>query len=587
MHEPFAKADTLELCLGHLCDSARDGALEPVNLREEATVLARRCHAHGHGTTFRIQLPVADGDVVVRDVPQVAAPRTLPALTILVVDDQPEVRAIAARILQDAGCKVIETATADEARKICVRHEEPIDLVLLDIVLLDERGDVLIHELRALRPAMSFLLMSGYSAGALTPSGASPENLLQKPFSPSELRAAVARVCGSGAHTSTPASHTRAAPRHRVLVADDDASWRKAVVRMLRKSDFDVVDVDSGYKAITALEAQGFDVVVSDVQMPDGGGLDLLRAVRRIDLDVPVVLMTGQPSVDGAATALEYGAFRYLTKPLDMSAFLTCVKHAARAHALARIRREAYSVTGAHAGVVDRAGLEVRFDQALDRMWMAFQPIVHATNGALFGVEALMRSSEPSIPNPPALLDAATQLGRLPLLGRKVRSLSSAAIVQRPDQTALFVNLHPDDLHDVDLIDESAPLTQIASRVILEITERTSLEGSPKLTARIAKLRELGFRLAVDDIGAGYSGLTSFTELTPEVVKIDMSLVRDVHKSALKQRTIAALCRLCHDVGTLVVGEGVETFEERDALIGLGCDLLQGYLIGRPQRELP
>src|SRR5690606_797194 len=125
------------------------------------------------------------------------------------------------------------------------------------------------------------------------------------------------------------------------------------------------------------------------------------------------------------------------------------------------------------------------------------------------------------------------------------------------DQLTLFVNLHPADLHDIDLIDENSPLTPLASRVILEITERTSLESSPQLTERLARLRQLGFRLAVDDIGAGYSGLTSFAELTPEVVKIDMSLVRDVHTSALKQRTIAALCRLCHDSGTLVVAEGV------------------------------
>jgi EAL domain-containing protein (putative c-di-GMP-specific phosphodiesterase class I) len=88
-------------------------------------------------------------------------------------------------------------------------------------------------------------------------------------------------------------------------------------------------------------------------------------------------------------------------------------------------------------------------------------------------------------------------------------------------------------------------------------------------------------------IGAGYSGLTSFTMLTPEVVKLDMSLVRDVHTSSVKQRTIGALCGLCHDVGALVVGEGVETVEERDTLLALGCDLLQGYLIGRPDRAVP
>jgi EAL domain-containing protein (putative c-di-GMP-specific phosphodiesterase class I) len=326
--------------------------------------------------------------------------------------------------------------------------------------------------------------------------------------------------------------------------------------------------------------------VVSDVEMPDGGGIDLLRAVRRVDLDVPVILMTGAPSLVAAAAAVEHGAFRYLTKPLDGSSFTRTVQHAARAHALARIRREAFSVSGSHAGVADRAGLEVRFDQAVENMFMVFQPIVHAGNGALFGVEALMRSSEPSIPNPAALLDAATQLGRLHLLGRRVRSLSAAAAATGRT-FSLFVNLHPEDLTDADLLDEAAPLTSIASRVVLEVTERASLESSPEMSQRLARLRALGFRLAVDDIGAGYSGLTSFTELEPHVVKIDMSLIRDVHKSSLKQRTIAALCRLCHEVGSLVVGEGVETDQEREVLIELGCDLLQGYLIGRPSRELP
>ena len=146
----------------------------------------------------------------------------------------------------------------------------------------------------------------------------------------------------------------------------------------------------------------------------------------------------------------------------------------------------------------------------------------------------------------------------------------------------MFVNLHPLDLLDPELLDAAAPLTQIASRVVLEVTERAALTSSPELSNRLALLRSHGFRFAIDDIGAGYSGLTSFTEVVPEIVKLDMSLVRDVHRNSLKQRTIAALCMLCHDVGTKVVAEGVETLDERACLISLGCDLLQGFLIGRP-----
>jgi hypothetical protein len=544
----------------------------------------------GHGTTFRVLLPVTEVAVTAPTVDVVAAPRVLPPMHVLLVEDEPDVRSVAARILHDAGCKVIEAATAEEARKVCVSEEKAIDLVVLDVVLPDSRGDVLVRQLRELRPELKILQMSGYPPRALTHSGLLAEEFLIKPFSPGELRAAVARACGL-ANTPTPpgidtTSRARSTTR-RVLVADDDEVFRRTVVRILRRVDFDVRDVDTGFKAIAALEQEPFDVVVSDVRMPDGGGLDLLRAVRRVDLDVPVLLMTGEPSLAAATEAVEYGAFRYLTKPIDNVAFTAIVQHAARAYALARLRREAFDVSGTRAGAADRAGLEVRFEQAVAGLEIAFQPIVHARSGALFGVEALVRTSEPSLPTPGALLDAASQLGRLPLLGRKIRTLCATIFGDRSDDTVLFVNLHPTDLHDVDLIDEAAALSRIAPRVILEVTERASLETSQELSDRVRRLRQLGFRLAVDDIGAGYSGLTSFTELTPEVVKIDMSLVRDVHTSALKQRTIEALCRLCHEVGTLVVGEGVETLDERDTLVNLGCDLLQGYLIGRPDRILP
>ncbi|MDB4955769.1 MAG: Blue-light-activated protein [Myxococcales bacterium] len=538
----------------------------------------------GRGTTVRLYFPITDQTVTAPQVQTTSAPRVLPPITALVVDDETEVRTVAARILQEAGAHVIEAATADEALRICVSHAGSIDLVLLDVVLTDGRGDQLIRQLRELRPTLNFVLMSGYPNGGLAPNGGAPTDLLAKPFSPSDLRAAVARAIGA-AEVQGEGVKAEPVASFRVLVADDDPELLRVIGRILRRTGFEVIEVDSGAKAISALEAKPFDVIVSDVHMPEGGGLDLMRAVRRVDLDVPVILMSGAPDVATAAAAVEYGAFRYLTKPIDIEAFANTVQHANRAHALARLRREAFSVTGTHAGVTDRAGLEVRFEQAVDGIWMAFQPIVDAKSGALFGIEALMRSTEPSMPNPQVVLDAATQLGRLAQVGRHVRSLSATAFAQRTDDVALFVNLHPEDLLDIDLIDEKSPLTRIASRVILEITERSSLNSTPELSHRLARLRELGFRLAVDDIGAGYSGLTSFTELTPEVVKIDMSLVRDVHSSALKQRTISALCRLCHDVGCLVVAEGVETNDERECLVGLGCDLLQGYLLGRPGRE--
>jgi EAL domain-containing protein (putative c-di-GMP-specific phosphodiesterase class I) len=97
----------------------------------------------------------------------------------------------------------------------------------------------------------------------------------------------------------------------------------------------------------------------------------------------------------------------------------------------------------------------------------------------------------------------------------------------------------------------------------------------------------VGFRIAVDDLGAGYAGLTSFALLEPEIVKLDMSLVRAVHRSQTKQKVIRSMASLCRDMGMLVVAEGVETVEERDTLLDLGCDLLQGFLLARPGKPFP
>jgi EAL domain-containing protein (putative c-di-GMP-specific phosphodiesterase class I) len=122
----------------------------------------------------------------------------------------------------------------------------------------------------------------------------------------------------------------------------------------------------------------------------------------------------------------------------------------------------------------------------------------------------------------------------------------------------------------------------IAPRVVLEITERASLSDVKDLRARLNTLRDLGFRIAIDDLGAGYAALTSFPLLEPDIVKIDMSLVRDIDSQPMKRKLVKSMTSLCREMKIDVVGEGVETNQEREVLVDLGCDLLQGYLIARP-----
>ncbi len=156
-----------------------------------------------------------------------------------------------------------------------------------------------------------------------------------------------------------------------------------------------------------------------------------------------------------------------------------------------------------------------------------------------------------------------------------------------PTGTKLFVNLHPLDLNDEDLYAPDSALARIATRIVLEITERASLEGVDDIVAHLKKLRAMGFQVAVDDLGAGYAGLSSYSRLEPEIAKIDMSLVRHIDSDARKRSIVGAMKRLCDELGTSVVAEGVETPAERDTLAKLGFDLLQGYLFAKPERGFP
>lgn len=373
-----------------------------------------------------------------------------------------------------------------------------------------------------------------------------------------------------------------------MLVADDEPMLLRGFARVLTRAGYEVATARDGREASELLNDGNFDAIVSDISMPGMDGLQLLRAARERDLDVPVILVTGAPAIETAVQALEYGAFQYLTKPVDTDQFEQAIEKAVRLHTMARMKREALSLLGTDAARAgDRAGLEASFERALETLWIAFQPIVLAANGSLFGYEALVRSAEPALPNPGALLDAAERLDRLSDLGRLIRERAAGHMSAAPAESCLFVNLHTRDLLDDTLTAAEAELTRIAPRVVLEITERSSLDEIKDIRTRVTGLREKGFRIAIDDLGAGYAGLTSFALLEPEIVKLDMSLVRDVHKHSTKQKLIRSMTALCKDMGMMVVGEGVETAEERAALIDLGCDLLQGYLLAKPGRPFP
>jgi EAL domain-containing protein (putative c-di-GMP-specific phosphodiesterase class I) len=377
------------------------------------------------------------------------------------------------------------------------------------------------------------------------------------------------------------AALTAARPTGCVLIVDDDPQLPRVFERILRGVGFAVEHASDGNQAAAAIRRGGFDVVLSDIDMPGLDGIQLLRLAHTIDPDLPLLLITGSPAIETAIAAVENGAVRYLVKPVPAQDLAQAVSDAAKRRRMALVKREATAVAATLSPRLDRAELDATFNRALDSLWMAYQPIVSCSTREIFACEALVRSGEPALATPAALFDAAEVLDRLFDIGRRIRASVAATAAAHPD-ACFFANLHPRDLLDEELFDAAAPLSQVATRVVLEVTERASLQHVADLRAGVATLRRLGYCIAVDDLGAGYAGLATFAQLEPEVVKLDMSLVRDIHNQPTKQKLVGSMVSLCADLGMRLIVEGVETEAERTRLRELGCDLMQGYLFARP-----
>jgi EAL domain-containing protein (putative c-di-GMP-specific phosphodiesterase class I)/ActR/RegA family two-component response regulator len=372
----------------------------------------------------------------------------------------------------------------------------------------------------------------------------------------------------------------------RVLVVEDEPDLSMLFRTVLNVANFEVDCAPDGQVAIEMFRKGGYDLIITDLTMPQMDGMELLRSIRRVDLDIPVVIVTAAPGVDSAMRAVEYGALRYLPKPVKNTELVEVAHQAVNLYEIARMKRRALAMIGDPSrSIGDHAGLDALFQSALDALFMSFQPIVSWSQHEIVGYEALVRSREPRMAAPGTLFDAAKRLNRFRDLSRKIRVLAPQSF-QDPS-TRLFLNVDVSDLEDELLYDRNSPLAKMSERVVVELTERVSLESIQDAHQRVARLRDMGYKIAIDDLGAGYAGLSYFGALEPDLCKLDMTLVRGIHTSVTKQKIVSSITRMCSELGIALVCEGVETAAERDVLLGLGCDLLQGYLFARPRSTFP
>ena len=207
-----------------------------------------------------------------------------------------------------------------------------------------------------------------------------------------------------------------------------------------------------------------------------------------------------------------------------------------------------------------------------------FQPIVDLKTQKIFAHEALARTKSPDFDGPMALFAAAVAETATGELGRMLRGMAIEGCTTHP----LFLNIHPAELNEKWVVQPDDPIFNHTEDVYLEITEAVPLSHFRLCKDMLNEVRGRGVHLVVDDLGAGYSNLKYIADLHPRVVKLDRDLIAGLTKDTRLFKLVSAIVRLCSELDSKVVAEGIETAVELDAVIAAGARYGQGYLLARP-----
>lgn len=211
---------------------------------------------------------------------------------------------------------------------------------------------------------------------------------------------------------------------------------------------------------------------------------------------------------------------------------------------------------------------------------IAYQPVVNIDGGELAFIECLSRFHSRPYQAPDWWFSLAEEVG----LGVELELVAIAKAMQErrglPPSTSISINVSPEAVVSPLLADVLGFISP--SKIILEITEHESVRNYSVLNSALTKLRRRGFRLAVDDAGAGHSSLRHILKLRPDFIKLDTSLTRGIDDDPAKRALATALISFSRDTGSEIVAEGVETEAELETLRILGVSLAQGFLFGRP-----
>ncbi|MAZ73723.1 MAG: diguanylate phosphodiesterase [Flavobacteriaceae bacterium] len=218
---------------------------------------------------------------------------------------------------------------------------------------------------------------------------------------------------------------------------------------------------------------------------------------------------------------------------------------------------------------------------------MAFQPIVDTARGKVFAHEALVRGPEGE--GAGHVLAMVNDENRYSF-DQTCRVTAIATASRIGMETPLSINFMPNAVYEpancIKATLRTAERTGFPlDRIIFEFTESEDVAETGKLQAIVEEYARHGLRTAIDDFGAGHSGLNKLADLKPDYVKLDMALTRNLDKDKRRQTIVSHTAQMCRELGITVIAEGIETVGELAAVRDLGIDLIQGYLFSAPRLE--
>lgn len=218
---------------------------------------------------------------------------------------------------------------------------------------------------------------------------------------------------------------------------------------------------------------------------------------------------------------------------------------------------------------------------------MAFQPIVDTSNNSVFAYESLVRGKNGAGAN--AVMQQVNHSNRYKFdQACRVKAVELAAKTRLSEH--LSINFLPNAVYQPEAcirttLRAAEKYNFPIEKIIFEVTENENITDKTHIKKILESYKKQGFKTAIDDFGAGYSGLNLLADLQPDIIKIDMELIRNIHKNRAKQVISRSIVALCKDLNIQVIAEGIECIEELQALQETGINLFQGYLFAKPELE--